>query len=261
MKLVFRNEVEMINIILRGCNGRMGQEITRICSGDDTVRIVAGIDVNNRFENSYPVFDSFTKYTEKADVIIDFSSPRNIKEMFDYGIRTNTPIILCSTGLSEEDLELVKETSTKIAILRSANMSLGINTVIKLLKEATALLSAGGFDIEIVEKHHNQKVDAPSGTALLLADSINEVLKGEYNYVYDRSTVREKRGEKEIGISAVRGGSIVGDHEVIFAGLDEVIEIKHTAYSRAIFAKGAIAGAKFIVDKQPGLYGMQDVVA
>jgi len=239
----------------------MGQEISKICMEDDAIRIVAGIDISKRFENSYPVYDTFAKCKETADVIIDFSSPKGLKEMLEYGTSKGTPIILCSTGLSEEDLDMVKDASTKIAILRSANMSLGINTVIKLLKEAAAALSAGGFDIEIVEKHHNQKLDAPSGTALLLADSINEVLKDEYHYVYDRSTVREKRGEKEIGISAVRGGSIVGDHEVIFAGLDEVIEIKHTAYSRAIFAKGAIAGAKFIKGKAPGLYGMQDVVA
>ncbi|MGN6713273.1 4-hydroxy-tetrahydrodipicolinate reductase [Anaerocolumna jejuensis] len=250
----------MVRIILRGCNGRMGQEITRLCKSDGETEIIAGVDLSNRFENSYPVYDSFLKIKEKGDVIIDFSSPNGLKEMLDYSTDTGIPVILCSTGLSEEDLGLVKKAAEKVPILRSANMSLGINTVIKLIKEAAKVLSEGGFDIEIVEKHHNQKLDAPSGTALLLADSMNEVLGGEYDYVYDRTDVREKRGEKEIGIAAVRGGSIVGDHEVIFAGLDEVIEIKHIAYSRAIFAKGAITAAKFLQGKGPGLYTMQDVI-
>lgn len=251
----------MVNIILRGCNGRMGQEITRMCKEDRELLIVAGIDLRERTSNFYPVYDTFSKCTEKADVIIDFSSPIGLKEMFDYAVTNKLSVILCSTGLSEEDLQLVEAAAKETAVLRSANMSLGINTVIKLIKQAAKILSEGGFDIEIVEKHHNQKVDAPSGTALLLADSMKEELGEDYRYVYDRSTVREKRGEKEIGISAVRGGSIVGDHEVIFAGLDEVIEIKHTAYSRAIFAKGAIAAAKFMKGKTPGLYGMKDVVS
>lgn len=250
----------MVRIILRGCNGRMGQEITRLCKSDEETEIIAGVDLSNRFENSYPVYDSFLKIKEKGDVIIDFSSPNGLKEMLDYSANSGTPVILCSTGLSEEDLGLVKKAAENVPILRSANMSLGINTMIKLIKEAAKVLSEGGFDIEIVEKHHNQKLDAPSGTALLLADSMNEVLGGEYDYVYDRTDVREKRGEKEIGIAAVRGGSIVGDHEVIFAGLDEVIEIKHVAYSRAIFAKGAITAAKFLQGKGPGMYTMQDVI-
>lgn len=250
----------MVRIILRGCNGRMGQEITKLSKSDVETEIIAGVDLSNRFENSYPVYDSFLKIKEEGDVIIDFSSPNGLKEMLDYSVSTGTPVILCSTGLSEEDLALVRKAAESVAILRSANMSLGINTVIKLIKEAAKVLSDGGFDIEIVEKHHNQKLDAPSGTALLLADSMNEVLGGEYDYVYDRTDVREKRGEKEIGIAAVRGGSIVGDHEVIFAGLDEVIEIKHVAYSRAIFAKGALSAAKFIKGKGPGLYSMQNVI-
>lgn len=250
----------MVRIILRGCNGRMGQEITKLAKSDEETEIIAGVDVSNRFENAYPVYDNFSKLKEKGDVIVDFSSPNGLQEMLDYSISTGTPIILCSTGLSEEHIQAVKQTAEKVAVLRSANMSLGVNTMIKLIKEAARVLSNGGFDIEIVEKHHNQKVDAPSGTALLLADSMNEELGGDYDYVYDRTDVREKRGANEIGIAAVRGGSIVGDHEVIFAGLDEVVEVKHIAYSRAIFAKGALSAAKFIKGQNPGLYSMQDVI-
>ena len=165
-----------------------------------------------------------------------------------------------SAGLSEEQLERVEKASKKVAILKSANMSLGINMLLKLLKEATEILAPAGFDIEIVEKHHNLKVDAPSGTALALGDSINEVLDNEYEYVYDRSTRREKRPKKEIGFSAVRGGTIVGDHDVIFAGADEVITFSHTAYSKAVFGKGAIQAAKFLKGKPAGLYNMSDVI-
>ncbi len=170
------------------------------------------------------------------------------------------PVVVCTTGLSEKQLEKVERTAGEVAILKSANMSLGINTLLKLLKEATAVLADSGFDIEIVEKHHNQKVDAPSGTALALADAINEELNNEYEYVYDRSGRREKRHQKEIGISAVRGGSIVGDHDVIFAGMDEVITFSHTAYSRAIFGKGALQAAKFLKGKPAGMYRMSDVI-
>ncbi len=250
----------MTRIILRGCLGRMGQEITRIVKEDETAQIVAGVAEAGTDHSDYPVFTNFTDCNIEADVIIDFSSPLRISEMLDYAINHNLPIVLCTTGLSEEDLIRVEETSKKVAILRSANMSLGVNTVIQLLKLAAKSLSAADFDIEIVEKHHNQKVDAPSGTALALADSINEVLDEKYEYTFDRSQVREKRQKKEIGISAVRGGTIVGEHEVIFAGLDEVIEIKHTAYSRAIFAKGAIQAAKFLKGKTAGMYQMGDLI-
>ena len=166
----------------------------------------------------------------------------------------------CTTGLSEEQLQEVEEASKKVAVLRSANMSLGINLLMQLLKEATKVLSPAGYDIEIVEKHHNQKLDAPSGTAIALADSINEAADGQYEYVYDRSQVRKKRDKKELGISAVRGGTIVGEHEVLFAGIDEVIEFKHTAYSRTVFGKGAVEAAKFLAGKEAGKYDMSDVV-
>jgi 4-hydroxy-tetrahydrodipicolinate reductase len=250
----------MTRIILRGAGGRMGQEITRLIKEDELAVIVGGIDLNQTGGSGYPIFTSFSDCDVPADVIIDFSSPKNLDEMLQFAEQNQLPIVLCTTGLSEEDLAMVHDASQKIAILRSANMSVGINTVIKLLQTAAQVLAETGFDIEIVEKHHNQKLDAPSGTALALADAMNQVLKEEYDYNFDRSSQRIKREPTEIGISAVRGGTIVGEHEVIFAGTDEVIEIKHTAYSRAIFAKGAIHAAKFLTGKAPGMYQMSDVI-
>ena len=197
----------------------------------------------------------------EADVIIDFSSPKTLDEELSYAVEKKLPIVLCSTGFSQEDLKNVVEASKSIPILRSGNMSLGINTAAKLIQEAAKILAGNGFDIEIVEAHHNKKKDAPSGTALLLADAINEVCDNRYEYVYDRSERREERPENEIGISSIRGGSIVGEHSIIFAGLDEVIEIKHTAYSRAIFGKGAVSAAKFLKGKSAGMYSMKDVLA
>ncbi len=250
----------MTNIILRGCNGYMGQVITDIVDADDNTVIVAGVDVRQNRVNKYPVYQNFNKCNVKADVIIDFSAPINLEEMLDYAISKGIGIVLCTTGLSKEQLILVDEASKQIPILRSANMSMGINLISKLLKEAAGILADAGFDIEIVEKHHNRKVDAPSGTALALADVMNEVLNQEYSYNFDRSKERVMRNKKEIGISAVRGGTIVGEHEVIFAGTDEVIEIKHTAYSKAIFAKGAVQAAKFLPGKAAGMYNMSDIM-
>ena len=250
----------MIKVILHGCNGRMGQMITAFIKDDEELEIVAGIDVSDHIKNEYPVFRSMKQCNVKADVIIDFASSNAVEELLDYSVDTKTPCVLCTTGLSESQLQKASDVSKQVAILKSANMSLGINLLLKLLKEATAVLAPAGFDIEIVEKHHNQKLDAPSGTAIALADSINEELNDEYEYVYDRSNRREKRPKKEIGIAAVRGGSIVGDHDVIFAGADEVITFSHTAYSRAIFAKGAIQAAKFLAGKPAGYYGMENVV-
>ena len=243
----------MVNVIMHGCNGKMGRVITNLVSQDNDIEIVAGVDAYTGIDNEYPVFTSIKECTVKADVIIDFAVTSAIDNLLDYSVSTKTPVVICTTGLSAEQLEKVNEASKKVAVLRSANMSLGINTLMKLLKTATEVLANRGFDIEIVEKHHNQKVDAPSGTALALADCMNQVLDNQYDYTYDRSTVRQKRAKNEIGISAVRGGTIVGEHEVIFAGIDEVIEIKHTAYSKAIFAKGAIDAAKFLKGKEAGL--------
>jgi 4-hydroxy-tetrahydrodipicolinate reductase len=250
----------MTRVIMHGCNGRMGQMITGIVANDPDVDIVAGVDVSDHIKNNYPVFKSISECDAQADVIIDFANASAVDVLLEYAAGRQIPVVLCTTGLSEAQLEHMKQTSEKVAILKSANMSLGINTIMKLLKEITPLFAESGFDIEIVEKHHNQKLDAPSGTALALADSVNEVLGNEYEYVYDRSNRREKRPKKEIGISAVRGGSIVGDHDVIFAGMDEVVTISHTAYSRAVFGKGAVAAAKFLADKGPGMYDMSDVI-
>jgi len=250
----------MVNVIMHGCNGKMGRVITNLVSQDNDIEIVAGVDAYTGIDNEYPVFTSIKECTVKADVIIDFAVTSAIDDLLDYSVCTKTPVVICTTGLSAEQLDKVNEASKKVAVLRSANMSLGINTLMKLLKTATEVLANRGFDIEIVEKHHNQKVDAPSGTALALADCMNQVLDNQYDYTYDRSTVRQKRAKNEIGISAVRGGTIVGEHEVIFAGIDEVIEIKHTAYSKAIFAKGAIDAAKFLKGKEAGLYNMADVI-
>lgn len=250
----------MTRIIMHGCNGKMGQVITGICKEDENVCIVAGIDVVDNRDNGYPVFTDIDACDVDADVIIDFAAAAAIDKLLDYAKAKKIPVVLCTTGLSPNQINKVAETSKDVAILKSANMSLGINTIMKLLKEAANVFAPAGFDIEIVEKHHNQKVDAPSGTALALADSINEARNNEYEYVYDRSQVRKKRDKKELGISAVRGGTIVGEHEVIFAGVDEVIEIKHTAFSKSVFAKGAVEAAKFLAGKPSGMYDMADVI-
>ena len=250
----------MVKVILHGCNGKMGRVITELAKKDDKVQIVAGIDPYTGVENEYPVFADPARCDVKADVVVDFSSAAAVNGLLDYCEAKRLPVVLCSTGLSEEQLEKVHAVSEKIAVLKSANMSVGINLLLKLLQNAAKILAPAGYDIELVERHHNQKLDAPSGTALALADSINEALDQEYTYVYDRSQVHRKRAEKEIGISAVRGGTIVGEHEVLFAGTDEVIEFKHTAYSRSIFGKGALEAAKFLAGKPAGMYDMGDVI-
>ena len=250
----------MVKMIMHGCNGKMGQVITKIVKEDANAEIVAGIDKYMGIQNDYPVFESIDKCDVEADVVIDFSNAAAVDGLLDYCVEKQVPVVLCTTGLSEEQLCKVQEASKKVAVLKSANMSLGVNMLLKLLQDATKILAPAGFDIEIVERHHNQKVDAPSGTALAMADSINAAMNDEYTYTYDRSQVRQKRDKKEIGISAVRGGTIVGEHEVIYAGEDEVIEFKHTAHSKAVFAKGAVEAGKFLKGKGAGLYSMQDVI-
>ena len=232
----------MVKIIMHGCCGHMGQVISDLVEKDTNAEIVAGIDVTDKGNTSYPVFTDIHECKTEADVLIDFSSAKAADALLDYCVERSLPVVLCTTGLSEEQLAKVEETAKKIPVLKSANMS------------------TAGFDMEIVEKHHRLKLDAPSGTALALADSLNEAMDNQYHYVYDRSQRRQQRDDKEIGISAVRGGTIVGEHEVIFAGTDEVIEFKHTAYSKAIFGKGAIEAAKYLAGKPAGRYDMADVI-
>ena len=259
--LFYEHIKDMLRIIMHGCNGRMGQAITRLVKEDNDMQIVAGIDPFDGVLNDYPVYKSIAECNIQADVVIDFAFANAVDGLLSYCLEKKLPIVLCTTGLTEEQMGKVKEASKEIAILNSANMSLGVNLLIKLLKGAAPVLGNAGFDIEIVEQHHKMKKDAPSGTALALADTINESLDNKYTYVYDRTGRSEARRENEIGISAVRGGTIVGIHDVIFAGEDEVITLNHTAYSRAIFAKGALTAAKFLAGKEAGYYDMQDVIA
>ena len=238
----------------------MGQVVTDIIAAEPDVQIVAGIDAVDLHNREYPVFTKAADCQVPADVIIDFSTAKAVDVLVNYGVERNIPIVLCTTGLSEEQIANIKAASEEIAILRSANMSIGVNLLLKLLREVSGTLTESGFDPEIIEQHHRRKIDAPSGTAAALADAINEGTGGKYHYVYDRSERREKRDSKEIGVSSVRGGTIVGVHDVICARQDEVIEFTHTAYSRAIFANGAVAAAKFLAGRAPGLYDMADVI-
>ena len=250
----------MVRVIMHGCNGRMGQVIAGIIKEDAQVEIVAGVDVSRHIENPFPVFDSLRECDVEADVVIDFAAVGAIDDLLDVCTERQLPVVVCTTGLSEAQIAHVAEASKKTAVLRSANMSLGINLLMNLVKQAAGVLAQAGFDMEIVERHHNQKLDAPSGTALALADSLREGAEGTYEYVFDRSQDLEKRKSSEIGISAVRGGSIVGEHDVIFAGMDEVLTFQHTAYSRSIFGKGAVSAAKFLAGKPAGLYTMSNVI-
>lgn len=246
-------------IIMHGHNGKMGKVICEMVANDPNCQIVAGIDVIPNNAN-FPTFCDAYDCDINADVIIDFSTALAVDRILEYAVSKNLPIVLCTTGLNEDTLLKIEEASGKIPVFKSFNMSIGINLIANLLQKASSLLEENGFDIEIIEKHHNQKIDAPSGTALLLADAINESSNIEYEYVYDRSSTREKRGNKEIGISAIRGGNIVGEHSVIFAGQDEVIELKHSAYSKEVFANGAINACKFLAGKKAGKYDMQNMM-
>ncbi|MBR2275722.1 MAG: 4-hydroxy-tetrahydrodipicolinate reductase [Lachnospiraceae bacterium] len=250
----------MVNIILHGCNGRMGKMITDIAAEDDGVKIVAGVDIAGGQQSDYPVFEDIAACEVAADVIIDFGNAAAVDQVIEYSESRGIPLVECTTGLSGAQQEKLVKASEKTAVLKSANMSLGINVLQKALSQVSKVLKDSGFDIEIVEKHHRMKLDAPSGTAIALADTVNEALDGRMEYVYDRSKELKKRSDDEIGFSAVRGGTIVGDHDVIFAGTDEVITFSHRAYSRAIFAKGAIAAAKCMNGKKNGYYTMADVI-
>jgi len=250
----------MTKVIVYGCNGFMGHIICDLIKPMEDVKVVAGIDVVSDGSYDFPVFTSAADCDVPADAMIDFSAAAAVDAALDLAVSRQIPLVECTTGLSPEQISRLEECSSKVAILRSANMSLGVNTLLKMVKTAAQILGDSGFDIEIVERHHRRKVDAPSGTALAFAEAINEGCDGRYGYTFDRSARRQSRPADEIGISAVRGGTIVGDHEIIFAGTDEVIEFKHTAYSRAVFGKGAIEAAKYLADQPPGLYNMSDVI-
>lgn len=250
----------MLKVLISGCNGHMGKVVAEICRETEDVEIAAGFDLLGQKNEDFPVFSSPSEYGGQGDVLIDFSSPGALSSLLEFGIERQIPLVLATTGYSPEQLEQIKEVSHKIPIFRSGNMSLGINVLMDLVKKAATALGTD-FDIEIVERHHNRKVDAPSGTALMLAQAAAEALPYEPEYTYERQSVRRPRDKREIGISSVRGGNIVGDHEVIFAGRDEVIELKHSAMSREVFASGALHAARFLSGrKEPGLYSMSDLV-
>lgn len=250
----------MINIMMSGCNGKMGQVISRLASQRDDLKIAVGYDINDLLNNSYPVFTNLKNCNVKVDVIIDFSNPEAFENLVDYAVSKKIPLVMATTGLSQPQQKALETASKQIPVFFSANMSLGVNLLLDLVKKAAKLLETN-FDIEIVEKHHNQKLDAPSGTALAIADAINSVLEQKQEYIYDRHSRRKKRSKREIGIHAVRGGTIVGEHSVIFAGSDEIIEINHMAMSKDIFGIGALRAAAFLYDKKPGLYSMKDLIA
>ena len=250
----------MTKIIMNGCNGRMGQFIVKTVADTSDCEIVCGIDINDSIKNDFPVYKSLAEFNGKADVLIDFSHPSTLSSVLEYAMTTKTPAIICTTGLSAEQKAEIGAASKDVAVFFSANMSLGVNVIIDLAKKATKVLEEN-FDIEIIEKHHNQKLDAPSGTALAIADAISETLTNEAEYVYDRHSVRKKRGKNEIGIHSLRGGTIVGEHSVIYAGKDEIIEIKHIATSREVFATGAVKAAKFLAGKPAGFYDMNDLIS
>jgi len=249
----------LIKILLSGCNGKMGQVITRLAEQYDDLSIVAGYDIADSGKNPYPVYPDLSKCSIRPDVLIDFSNPAALESLLTFATSREIPVVIATTGHSQTQARMLKKSSEIIPVFHSANMSLGINLLIGLVKKAAKLLQTS-FDIEIVEKHHNQKIDAPSGTALAIADAVNSVLDQKNEYVYDRHSRRKKRSRNEIGIHAIRGGTIVGEHSVIFAGNDEIIEIKHSALSKEIFATGALSAARFIIGKKPGMYDMNDLV-
>lgn len=249
----------MVNIILSGCNGGMGKTVVKAAEDFEGVTVICGIDVHENPHSPFPVITKPEDFTANADAIIDFSHPSVTDDLLAFAVERKIPIVIATTGLSTKQKDNIRGASAKIPIFFSANMSLGINLLIDLVKKAAVVLS-GDHDIEIIERHHNQKIDAPSGTALYIADEISGVLPYEPTYAYDRHARRAKREKSEIGIHAVRGGSIPGDHEVIFIGNSEIIEIKHSAVSKEVFADGALRAAVFLQGKGPGLYNMTDIV-
>ena len=250
----------MLKIIISGCNGHMGRVVGSLCEADPDLEIAAGFDVLGAADREFPVHTSPAQFAGQADAVIDFSSPAALDGLLEFATSRKIPLVLATTGYTPEQEAQVGAAARSVPIFRSANMSLGINVLLELVKKAASVLG-DSYDIEIVERHHRRKVDAPSGTALMIADAAASSCGHETEYVFERHSVRHPRDKKEIGISAVRGGTIVGEHEIIFAGHDEIMEIKHTALSREIFAQGAVEAAKFIAGvKEPGLYDMSYLV-
>lgn len=250
----------MVKLAIVGCNGKMGNFVADAILKRENCTVMFGVDAYGDCKFDYTLYRSFSEVKEVPDAIIDFSNPAILDDMLSFAVDNGVPCVICTTGFSPEQVEKIKAASEKIAIFYSGNMSLGINLLIELAKKATAVLG-NDFDIEIIEKHHNQKLDAPSGTALMIADGISETLENEPQYVYDRHSYRKKRSKNEIGIHAVRGGTIVGEHEVIFAGKDEVVSLTHQAHSKEVFAVGAVNAGIFLADKNAGMYDMGDLLS
>ena len=248
-----------VRIFLSGCMGRMGRVITEMCEGYDDVEIVAGSDVVENAASAFPIYKDPNECAEDFDVIIDFSHVSAFEGVTKLAESRNKPIVMCTTGLSEEQKEELLALSQKVGVFYSGNMSLGINVLINLVRKAAAKLYPD-FDIELVEEHHNKKLDAPSGTALMIADAMNETLDNQLEYVYERQSKRQKREKKELGIHSIRGGNIVGEHKVMFIGGEEILTISHSAQTRSVFGRGAVAAARYMVDKGPGMYDMQDMI-
>ena len=247
-----------MKLFINGCNGKMGQVVSELAKNDENIEIVGGFDISLRDEE-YPIFTNIENINVKPDVIVDFSIPKATFNILEFSKKTNTPIVIATTGFSEEENKKIEEYSKNVAIFKSANMSFDVTMMKNLLKQIAPKLE--GTDIEITEIHHNRKIDSPSGTAQMLADSINESLGNKYHCEYNRHAKHEKRDKYEIGMNSIRGGNIVGEHIVQFYGEFETFEIKHTTYSRNVFAEGALKAAEFMINKQNGLYNMDDLIA
>lgn len=250
----------MTRILISGCLGHMGRVTASTIESRNDCETVAGLDISSDDSTAFPVFKNLDELNTEIDVIVDFSNPVALKSLLAYAVRTGTPLILCTTGYSTSQEKDIKEASLSAPIFYSGNMSLGINLLIELSKKAAAVFGEG-FDIEIIEKHHNQKLDAPSGTAIMIADAVSKSQGNRFGYVYDRHSVRKKRGKNELGIHSLRAGTIVGEHEIVFAGNDETLTITHQALSKQIFATGAVNAAVFMLGKPAGIYRMSDLLA
>ncbi len=252
--------MEQVKILISGANGKMGHAVAAAVSGREDCVVSAGVDLYTKQYADFPIFEKLSDVTEKPDVVIDFSNPAILDDLLDYCMMNGVPCVLATTGYNEEQIAKIRKAANSIPVFFSFNMSLGINLLVQLAKKAVSILG-GQFDIEIVEKHHNQKIDAPSGTAIMLADAINDELDNQYHYVYDRHSKRQKREAKEIGMHAIRGGTIVGEHDIIFAGHDEVITLSHSAASKEVFAVGAVNAAVFLAKQEAGMYDMSQLMA